>query len=95
METLELIAKRMHQSGQHIEKFKVKLFAPNLKLLKPEYVMSRMDLLLRAKAGTNLCTRTTTGGFTDVHIIIVDGVEYFRTDHNKIATDNLGHLPDF
>ena len=95
MESLELIAKRMHQSGDHIEKFKVKLYAPNIKIVKPEYEMTRVDLLSRVNAGARLFTRNPSGSFTEVHIITVTGNVYFRTDRNEIASDNLEYLPDF
>lgn len=31
----------------------------------------------------------------DVHIVIVKGVKYIRTDQNQKASDNLENLPEF
>lgn len=31
----------------------------------------------------------------DVHVIIVNGVKYIRTDRNPRASDNLENLPEF
>jgi len=31
----------------------------------------------------------------DVHVVMINGVKYIRTDQNRTPTDNLGSLPEF
>ena len=60
--------------------------------------LSRSDVVAALERGHSFCTilKTSEGKWNkgaDVHIVVIRGTKYIRTDKNSIEADNLGELP--
>jgi hypothetical protein len=64
-------------------------------------ILSRTDLISKMKKGCTYATvfRTPMGKWRkgqDVHMVIVDGKDFLRTDSkNNVASDNFDEVPEF
>ena len=61
---------------------------------------SRSDVIKKLEAGKTYCTiiQSTSGNWKKgqtVHVAVVDGDKFIRTDRNSVKQDNLGELPEF
>ena len=64
-------------------------------------ILSRTELISKIKNGCTCATvfRTAIGKWRkgqDVHLVVVDGKEFIRTDlKNSVASDNFDDVPEF
>lgn len=91
-------AVRYNEDETHI--VKVKVHADNGDTIGNSIEWKREKVVSEIKDGTTFVTifKNTDGKWEkgqDVHVVIVNGNKYIRTDKNSRATDNLENLPDF
>ena len=67
----------------------------------PVYEEERIKVVENLKMGRSYCTAPMDKGTMRllrgemVGIVIIDGLEFIRTDKNQTGMDNLGELPEF
>lgn len=90
-------AVRYNQARSHIDYVKVHEIIDNT-VNNPE-TWSRNDVVSKLESKYSFITilKTSTGwnAGEDVHVIIVNGRKYIRTDRNNTESDNLKDLPEF
>lgn len=93
----EIIAVHYGFEHKRIEAFQVKQIYTGLKIFVPPMTIERVDLIFRFKTAWNLFVKDNPYDLNpvEVHLVNVDGYEFFRTDANSVASDNLGNLPEF
>ena len=89
---------RYNREHTHIEK--VKIHEDKGETFGTEQEAIRSRVVSAIESGTTFVTilRSSDSKWNkgqDVHIVIVNGVKYLRTDQNKKASDNLENLPEF
>lgn len=61
---------------------------------------SKENVISYINNGYSFCTivKNSKGNWSqgaDVHVVVINGYSYLRTDKNKTPKDNLGNLPTF
>jgi hypothetical protein len=89
---------RYNKERTHTVKVKVREDKGNT--FGPMSEMSRSSVVESIESGTSFVTLTANsqGGVDkgkEVHVVVVNGVKYIRTDSNKKTSDNLENLPEF
>jgi hypothetical protein len=86
----------MSSNGDRISRVRVYEVGEDALLNGQEMIRSRaVDLVKENDVTTAL--KNDNGKWVvgeDVHVIVVDGTEYIRTDRNNTPADNLGNLPE-
>lgn len=90
-------AVRYDVNHQRIEK--VKVHKDNGDTIGSPSEWTRAQVVLTIEAGNTFVTILNQGGSwrkgQNVHIVVINGVKYIRTDQNRQASDNLENLPEF
>jgi hypothetical protein len=95
-----ITAVRYNAAETHIDKVQVRQDLGD-KVSTNVVEQTRQTVVANIKAKTTYATATLskeTGNWVKgaaVEIVVVNAVEYIRTDANKTAKDNLGELPRF
>ena len=64
-------------------------------LIQPKKEWTRSEVVSEIESGKSFITVINNTKGRDVHIIIVKGEKFIRSDANQEASDNLGELPEF
>lgn len=93
----EIVAVHYNDRHTRIESFQVKQIHTGLNIFEAPITIERMNLIVRFKTAWDLFVKDNPRDQNpvEVHLVNVDGYEFFRTDANSIASDNLGNLPEF
>lgn len=93
-----ICAVKYNEDKTHIDK--VERFRDDGEKLHSKEIKSRETIIdaIKNKKLTYITTYKQDGKWkkgAEVSIQTVDGVDYIRTDVNKVKKDNLGNLPEF
>lgn len=91
-------AVRYDEDRNHIEKARV--HEDNGDTVGAASEWTRSSVVKAIDKGQTFCTilKTSDGKWKkgqDVHIVVLEGKRFIRTDANQVQRDNLGSLPEF
>lgn len=96
-----IAAKRMDETGHHIQKVLVYLWPCTIssRVILGPMELDKSFVIDQVEQGKTFVTMVGKDGNwslgSDVHVVEIGGMTYLRTDANAIAEDNLGNLPNF
>lgn len=92
-----ITAIRYNRNRTHIEYLQVRQDDGNT--LGFPLSRSRSQIVNLIKTGTTFVTAYERGAKwqrgDNVHVVVINGISYLRTDGNRVSKDNLGNLPEF
>ncbi|MHC0444716.1 DUF3892 domain-containing protein [Flavobacterium sp. 3-218] len=98
MSTFYVTAVRYTTNGSYISHLMVHVPESEKGRLKKGVIMTKNDVitLLKQKKTLTTAVYNYTGGFwsrgSDIGIVVVNNIEYLRTDPDKTSRDNLANL---